>query len=187
MFSAGGDLWTISCAITTAFNSAALKPHWLPDTAKKLKNFSPKAAAKKDRRTKEQKQFDSQKNLATLEIGTIPERLLFTKAKLTAKPGQPIKLVFSNPDATEHNLLILEKDTPIQEIGEAANLMAADPEAAKKGYIPDDQRILHATKMLKQGQSQTLRFLAPTEPGIYPYLCTFPGHWTIMKGELIVE
>ena len=177
----------LSYAITTAFNSAALKPHWLPDTAKKLKNFSPKAAAKKDRRTKEQKQFDSQKNLATLEIGTIPERLLFTKAKLTAKPGQPIKLVFSNPDATEHNLLILEKDTPIQEIGEAANLMAADPEAAKKGYIPDDQRILHATKMLKQGQSQTLRFLAPTEPGIYPYLCTFPGHWTIMKGELIVE
>ncbi|MDB4544186.1 plastocyanin/azurin family copper-binding protein [bacterium] len=60
-------------------------------------------------------------------------------------------------------------------------------EAAKKGYVPDDQRILHATKMLKQGQSQTLRFLAPTEPGIYPYLCTFPGHWTIMKGELIVE
>ncbi|MGJ8696893.1 MAG: PVC-type heme-binding CxxCH protein [Verrucomicrobiaceae bacterium] len=177
----------LSYAITTAFNSAALKPYWLPGTAEKLKRFAPKATEKKDRRSKEQRKFDSQKNLATIQIGTIPERLLFTKTKLSATPGQPLRLIFSNPDATEHNLLILAKDTPIQEIGEAANLMAADPEAAKKHYIPDDKRILHATKMLKQGQSQTLRFNAPSEPGTYPYLCTFPGHWIIMKGELIVK
>ena len=98
-----------------------------------------------------------------------------------------MKLIFSNPDATEHNFLILAKGTPIQEIGEAANAMATDPEAAKKHYIPDDKRILHATKMLKQGETQALRFQAPTEPGDYPYLCTFPGHWTIMKGILVVS
>ena len=22
--------------------------------------------------------------------------------------------------------------------------------------------------------------------GTYPYVCTFPGHWAVMKGELIV-
>jgi azurin len=65
--------------------------------------------------------------------------------------------------------------------------MAADPKAARRHYIPDDKRILHATKMLKVGQSETLRFNAPSSPGIYPFLCTFPGHWTIMKGEMIVE
>jgi len=32
-----------------------------------------------------------------------------------------------------------------------------------------------------------LRFLAPEKPGIYPYLCTFPGHWVLMKGEMIVK
>ncbi|MDA7882061.1 cupredoxin domain-containing protein, partial [Akkermansiaceae bacterium] len=177
----------LAYAIRTSFNSSALKPYWLPDTANKLANLPKPIEEKKARLTKQEKQFDRQKNLVTVKIGTIPERLLFTKDQLTVKTGQPVKLIFSNPDATEHNLLILAKDTQIQEIGEAANLMATDPEAAKKQYIPDDKRILHATKMLKQGQSQTLRFKAPSTPGIYPYLCTFPGHWTIMKGVLIVE
>ena len=177
----------LAYAIRTAFNSAALKPHWLPDTAEKLKALAKPVAEIKVKLTKAEQNFDRQKNLQTIKIGTIPERLLFTKDTLKAKAGQPVKLIFSNPDATEHNFLILAKGTPIQEIGEAANAMATDPEAAKKHYIPDDKRILHATKMLKQGETQALRFQAPTEPGDYPYLCTFPGHWTIMKGILVVS
>lgn len=177
----------LSYAITTAFNSAALKPYWLPDTAKKLKKFAPKKEGPKDKRSKEEKTFDRQKNISTIQIGTIPERLLFTKNKLTVTAGQPVKLIFSNPDATDHNLLILTKGASVQEIGEKANLMAADPEAAKKHYIPEDERILHSTKMLKSGSKQTLRFIAPIEPGIYPYVCTFPGHWTIMQGQMVVE
>jgi len=31
-----------------------------------------------------------------------------------------------------------------------------------------------------------LRFRAPTQTGIYPYVCTFPGHWVVMNGEMIV-
>ena len=30
-------------------------------------------------------------------------------------------------------------------------------------------------------------FRAPEEPGRYPYLCTFPGHWMVMNGEMFVE
>jgi len=37
------------------------------------------------------------------------------------------------------------------------------------------------------GQSQTIYFQTPTQPGRYPFLCTFPGHWMVMNGELIVE
>jgi putative membrane-bound dehydrogenase-like protein len=177
----------LAYAIRTSFNSAALKQHWLPGTAEKLANLTKPKVGRKDIRTKEEREFDRQKNLVILKIGTIPERLLFTKETLKVKAGQPVKLVFSNPDVTEHNLLVLARDTPIQEIGEAANLMATDPEAAKKHYIPDDKRVLHATKLLKQGETQTLRFLAPAIPGKYPYLCTFPGHWTIMKGVMTVE
>ena len=33
----------------------------------------------------------------------------------------------------------------------------------------------------------TIWIKAPTQPGRYPYLCTFPGHWMVMNGELIVE
>ena len=177
----------LAYAIRTSFNSTALKSHWLPDTKEKLARLSSVKKAVVEKLTKDEKKFDRQKNLATIKIGTIPERLLFTKDKFTVKAGQPVKLVFSNPDATEHNLLILAKDTPIEEIGEKSNLMAADPQAAKKQFIPDDKRILHASKMLKVGQTQTLRFKAPAQPGTYPFLCTFPGHWTIMKGEMIVK
>lgn len=177
----------LSYAITSAFHSAALKPHWYPDTAEKLKKFGPPQKKKRDPRSNAEKKFDRQKNLVTVKIGTIPARLLYTKNKFTVTAGQPVKLVFSNPDATEHNLLILAKNTPIQEIGEAANAMARDPEAAKKHYIPDDERIIHTSRMLKKGQSQTLRFKAPSEPGTYPYVCTFPGHWTIMNGTMTVR
>ena len=65
--------------------------------------------------------------------------------------------------------------------------MAKSPEGAKKQYIPDDKRVLHATKLLKVGATETLRFIAPTKPGDYPYVCTFPGHWTIMKGVMTVK
>ena len=65
--------------------------------------------------------------------------------------------------------------------------MAKSPEGAKKHFIPEDKRILQATKLLDPNSSETLRFLAPDKPGIYPYLCTFPGHWVLMKGEMIVK
>lgn len=137
--------------------------------------------------TPQERTFDKQKNLTNITINFVPERIMFDKATIKVKAGQPVKLVLNNPDATQHNLLILAKDTPVQEIGMAANDMARDPEAAKKHYIPKDKRILHHTRLLNPHTSQTLRFIAPKTPGKYPYVCTFPGHWTVMKGVMIVE
>lgn len=182
----------LAYAINTAFNSTALKKHW-QDTPKAeaiTKAIAASAKSSKMRpitRNSNEAAFDSQKGLQKVEISCIPERLLFTKDKFTVKAGKPVRLHFTNPDVTEHNLLILEKGTPISEVGEAANRMATDPEAAKKHFIPKDKRILHATKLLKQNTAETLRFVAPEEPGDYPYLCTFPGHWVIMKGVMTVK
>ena len=39
---------------------------------------------------------------------------------------------------------------------------------------------------MREKRVHVLRFKAPTEPGIYPYLCTFPGHWVVMRGQMIV-
>jgi plastocyanin len=130
--------------------------------------------------------FDKKPDLLTVTVSTVPERLLFTVREITAKPGQPVKLVFENPDATPHNLVIVTPGA-LEEIGMAANEMAKDPQALDKGFLPDSPKVLQATKMLSQDQSETLRFLAPEKSGVYPYLCTFPGHWLVMKGELIVK
>ena len=99
----------------------------------------------------------------------------------------PDRLTVDNPDATQHNLVILDLGTPVEAIGEAANEMAKSPEGIKQHFIPKDSRILQATKLIDPHASETLRFIAPTKPGTYPFVCTFPGHWIIMRGEMIVK
>ena len=73
-------------------------------------------------------------------------------------------------------------------IGQAANQMATLPGAFEKmDFVPKSEKVMHATKMLKQGETDTLRFHAPKEPGRYPYICSFPGHYLVMRGVMIVE
>lgn len=130
--------------------------------------------------------FDALPDLLTVRIGCLPERMLYDTTAFTVAPGQPVKLILSNPDVTQHNLVI-GKPGSLEELGMAGNEMAKDPAGLSKGFIPSSDKILHHTKLLDHGTSETLRFAAPTEPGVYPYLCTFPGHWILMKGEMIVK
>ena len=63
-------------------------------------------------------------------------------------------------------------------------------DAMKNGpdYLPTDQSALLAhTRILGGGESDTVVFTAPATPGAYPYFCTFPGHFSMMKGRLIVK
>ena len=177
----------LAYAIRTSFMSDGLKRDWITGTAEKLARLGKKTPVVAKKLTKEEKKFDRQKGLHTVTIGTIPERLLYTKDQFTVKAGKPVKLVLSNQDATEHNLLILDLGASVEEIGMAANEMAKSSEGEKKHYIPEDKRVLYATKLLKTGRTETLRFVAPKKPGKYPFVCTFPGHWTIMKGVMTVK
>ena len=103
------------------------------------------------------------------------------------KAGQAVRIEFVNPDATPHNLVVVEPGA-LMEIGMAANEMAKDPEAAKTGqFLPKSKKILFHSRMLNALDAETMRFIAPKKPGVYPYICTFPGHWTIMRGKMIVK
>jgi plastocyanin len=53
-------------------------------------------------------EFDLQKDLATLRIACIPEQMRFTEEKVSVKAGQPVKLIFTNPDATDHNWVLVQ-------------------------------------------------------------------------------
>ena len=85
-----------------------------------------------------------------------------------------------------HNLLLTAPDAA-EEVGALADAMAAEPSAMARHYVPASPRILHATPLVEPGQRAELVFTAPPTPGRYPYLCTFPGHWRMMSGVLIVE
>jgi azurin len=130
--------------------------------------------------------FDARPDLLTVRIGCLPERMLYDTTSFTVSPGQPVKLILSNPDVTQHNLVI-GKPGSLEELGMAGNEMAKDPAGLSKGFIPSSDKIVHHTKLLDHGTSETLRFEAPKTRGTYPFLCTFPGHWILMKGEMIVK
>jgi azurin len=122
-----------------------------------------------------------------VKIGTVNERMQFTVTEFKVKAGTPVKIVFDNPDATPHNLLIVQPGA-VDEIGLAAIEMAKQPEAlVSLDFTPKSDKILQGTKMIKQGETDVLRFNAPTERGSYPYICSFPGHFLVMKGVMIVE
>ena len=180
-------------AVRTAFGSEALAPHWknndrYADVSAFVSDFEKahKRGYLERPRTKDETDFDKQAGVAKIAIAAVKERMLFNITEFSVKPGQPVSLAFSNPDATAHNLAIC-KPGSAEEIGMAGNEMAKDPEGMKKDYIPPTDKILWHTKLLMPNSAETLRFTAPSSPGDYPYLCTFPGHWVIMRGVMHVK
>ena len=63
----------------------------------------------------------------------------------------------------------------------------ADPNAIRSHYVPESNEVLVHTDLLMPANTQTIHFNTPAQPGEYPYLCTFPGHWMVMNGVLVVE
>ena len=187
----GGHL---SYAAASAARSASLSRHWKADPSSLipslLKRMAKATAIKAPKPSQAEAAFDTRKNLATVEISCQPERMLFTRQEFTVRPGQSVKLVFTNPDATDHNLVIV-KPGALAEVGVAANEMARDPKNATGDFVPASKQdqILAATPMIgptRKSLVHVLRFEAPTEPGVYPYVCTFPGHWIVMNGRMVV-
>lgn len=119
----------------------------------------------------------------TLEAG---KNLTFATSMLQAKPGEPIRLVFKNPDVVPHNWVLIKPGT-LPAIGALTNQMLADPDAVRRHYVPVSKDVLVYTDMVDPQQAGTVYFRAPSTKGRYPFLCTFPGHWMVMNGELLVE
>lgn len=183
----------LNYAIRTALGSEALLRHWKGGPyEKKIAEFvkGPRKidAAKIAGMPKDSREanFDSQKGLQTVVVSCVPERIMYTNTKFSVKAGKPVKLVFTNPDATAHNLVIVQPGAE-EEVGMAGNEMAKDPGGFAKGFVPESDKILWHTKLIGPGEADVLRFLAPEGAGTYSFVCTFPGHWVIMKGEMVVE
>ena len=64
---------------------------------------------------------------------------------------------------------------------------AALPDAAARNYVPKTDEVLVYTDVVPPQGTAAIHFRAPGERGRYPFLCTFPGHWMVMNGEMLVE
>ena len=121
--------------------------------------------------------------LTTIHIGTIVEQLRYDLKEFQVKAGKKLRVTFSNPDFLPHNLTFTQ---PGAADAIAAEALAMGAEGFVKGFRPDDDRIIANTKMLDHGQEEVLEFTAPTKPGDYQFVCTFPGHNLLMKGIMKV-
>ena len=119
-----------------------------------------------------------------IRIETLANTMSYDKTTLTVPAGAEVHLVLKN-NATmttlPHNWALVKPGTEASVA--AAGLKLGEP----AGYfdVRDKDALAH-TPMAKPGESTEVTFTAP-EAGTYPYICTVPGHYMLMKGVLTVS
>jgi putative heme-binding domain-containing protein len=120
-----------------------------------------------------------------VRIHTVEEEMRYDTAYFAVEAGRSVQIILKNEDLMPHNLVITQPDA-LQEVAELG--LAAGPNHGVDGkqYVPDSDKVLYATHMVQARQQESLTFTAPSEPGEYPYVCTFPQHWMRMYGVMVV-
>ncbi|MEP6917471.1 MAG: PVC-type heme-binding CxxCH protein, partial [Acidobacteriota bacterium] len=122
----------------------------------------------------------------SVALSVVAGEMTFSQALITARAGQRVEITFSNTDDLQHNLVVFQRGNMAAYEKELFGSMN-DAGAQARGFVPDSPNVLIASPLLNAGESAVIAFDAPTEPGEYPYVCSFPGHWLMMRGILKVE
>ena len=141
--------------------------------------------SKKEEKTQKTTKQVSEINVKRI-VFTANDMMKFNRSKFMAKSGQKVILTLKHIGKLDkkimgHNLVILKSGANLVDFATKAAL------AKDNGYIPkNSDAILAQTKMLGGGESDTIEFTAPAA-GKYDFICSFPGHFGMMKGKFIVE
>ena len=118
------------------------------------------------------------------------DTMQFDVKTFEVKAGEPVTLTLKNTGklpkiAMGHTLVVLKKGISAIAFGQKA--MGAGANATNP--LPDSVKgdVLASTKLLGPGESDTVKFTAPAEAGSYEYVCTFPGHFAMMRGTMTVK
>ena len=119
------------------------------------------------------------------------DTMKYDKTEFSVEPGQMVRLTLEHVGnlpaaAMGHNVVIIQRGEDYMEFTADANEQGANQ---SNHYLPEAvrDRVIAFTEMVGGGESTTVEFKAPDEPGEYPYLCTFPGHAIQMNGTMQVE
>lgn len=115
------------------------------------------------------------------------DMMKFDLSEIKVKAGQKIKITLRHKGKMDanvmgHNFVILKKGVDMTEFATKAAV------ARDTKYIPagSENDIVAHTDLIGGGQTSSIEFDAP-EVGTYDFLCSFPGHYALMKGKFIVE
>ncbi|MEO8774105.1 MAG: plastocyanin/azurin family copper-binding protein [Gelidibacter sp.] len=114
--------------------------------------------------------------------------MAYDKILFKIKAAKQVKLNLKNigklpKEAMGHNVVIVNSETDINDFAlEALKEKSND-------YIPQSAEMknntIAFTKLLGPGESDQISF-TPTEPAVYKFLCTFPGHHGTSHGQIVV-
>ncbi len=121
----------------------------------------------------------------TFILNTVDQEMAYDKKVLRATAGQTVNIVLNNKDQMPHNLVVLQPGS-LEDFGEMVDGFLKNADAESMGYVPNSRYVIAATPMLAPGATASVVFKLPDVPGVYPFVCTFPGHWRLMQGEIIV-
>ncbi len=113
------------------------------------------------------------------------DQMLFDRSIINVKSGESVTLTLNHTgkiakEFMGHNFVLLKETTDVDDFARRA-MASKDSE-----YIPEGDETYAYTRMIGGGESDTITFEAPG-PGKYIFICTFPGHYQVMRGEFIVE
>jgi glucose/arabinose dehydrogenase/azurin len=119
-------------------------------------------------------------------IRTVREQMRYDTPRLVVAPNQAVEIRFENVDFMPHNLVIVKPGTR-EKVGLATAKMRPD-ELDEQGreFMADRKDILAATHLLEPGHKEALKFTTPETAGDYEFVCTYPGHYQIMRGYFVV-
>ncbi|GAB5408120.1 MAG: azurin [Balneolaceae bacterium] len=114
------------------------------------------------------------------------DQMRFDLSEIKVKAGETVTLTLKHTGklpkaAMGHNWVLLDSGTDVKEFATAAI------RARTNEYIPEEgDAVLAHTALIGGGEETTIEFTAPAA-GEYDFICSFPGHYALMKGKLIVE
>ena len=121
-----------------------------------------------------------------ITLKAVPGKMIYDQDTLWVRAGEKVVIHFENDDNMAHNIVVVAPGHK-EEVGEMADQMAMESDGYERSFIPESENVLFYTPLVNSGESYILEFTAPVEKGHYPFICTFPGHWRIMQGVLVVD
>jgi len=112
----------------------------------------------------------SRRENASTNVNVTMVDYLYKPNELVIPAGQQITLNLTNNGALPHELVIMKYGTTVGE-----------------SFGDEDEENIYWEHEVEPGQTMSVTFTAPTEPGVYQFVCGIEGHYTAgMKGTIQV-
>jgi len=119
-------------------------------------------------------------------LRTVREQMRYDTPRLVVEAGKPFEIILENDDFMPHNLVVV-KPGARELVGVVSDMMQPTQlDSQGRAFVPANPGILGATRLVEPGQNARLKMVAPQTEGDHEFVCTFPGHWPVMWGQLVV-